>query len=82
MDRVLSDLRHKHCPAFVQFTGKQTKGPKVLVWTDADIPLTQEGFNGKKQIGVNMTVVDCVSDGFSKVFDCAPLQGFLPMHWF
>ena len=66
-EKILSDFRVKDCPAFVQFTGKQTKGPKVLAWTDADIPLTKDGFGDKKQIGVNITIVDILSDGFSKV---------------
>lgn len=27
----------------------------------------QEGFAGRKQIGVNLTIVDCLSEGFSRV---------------
>ena len=65
--KFISDFKIRNSPAFVQFTGKQTRGPKVLVWCDADIPLTQAGFHGKKQVGANFTVVDCLSEGFSKV---------------
>jgi hypothetical protein len=39
----------------------------VLVWNDADIPLTRDAFAGKNQIGINFTVADCLSEGFSRV---------------
>lgn len=32
-----------------------------------DIPLTKEGFNERKSIGVNFVVVDVLSEGFSRV---------------
>lgn len=51
--------------------GKQTRGAKLLVFSDSDIPLTKEAFNGRAQVNVGLTVIDVLSDGFSRVpYDC------------
>ena len=39
----------------------------MLVFNDADIPLTKDAFGARKQVGVNFVVVDCLAEGFSKV---------------
>lgn len=66
------ELRIKECPAFVGSTGKQTKGPKILCFNDAEIPLTFAGFSDKKQVSVGLVVVDCLMEGYAKVpYECA-----------
>ena len=55
----------------LSLTGKQTRGAKLLVFSDSDIPLTKEAFNGRAQVNVGLTVIDVLSDGFSRVpYDC------------
>ena len=66
-DRLSNELKVKECPAFVGALGRQTKGPKVLCINDAEIPLTVEGFNDKKQISVGLIIVDCLLEGYTKV---------------
>jgi hypothetical protein len=39
----------------------------VLCFNDADIRLTTEGFNDKKQLNINLIVIDCLADGFTRV---------------
>ena len=69
--RLSADFKIKECPAFISTTGKQTKGPKVLCFNDADIPLTVDGFKDRKQINVGLVVVDCLSDGYTRVpYEC------------
>jgi hypothetical protein len=69
--RLSNDFKIKECPAFIGATGKQTKGPKVLCFNDADIPLTVEGFKDRKQLNVGLVVVDCLSDGYTRVpYEC------------
>jgi hypothetical protein len=69
--RLSTNFKIKECPAFISTTGKQTKGPKVLCFNDADIPLTVEGFKDRKQINVGLVVVDCLSDGYTRVpYEC------------
>jgi hypothetical protein len=60
--------------------GKQSRGPKVLAWNDEEIPLTQEGFGGRKQIGINFTIADCTSEGFSRYYSSSepPLHNSKP----
>jgi hypothetical protein len=69
--QLSSDFKIKECPAFISATGKQTKGPKILCFNDADIPLTVDGFKDRKQINVGLVVVDCMSDGYTRVpYEC------------
>ena len=65
--KLSADFKIKECPAFVHFAGKQSRGAKVLAFNDAEIPLTAEAFNGKKQVNVGFVLVDCLSEGFSRV---------------
>ena len=70
-ERLSNELKIKECPAFVGAIGRQAKGPKVLCINDAEIPLTMEGFNDKKQISVGLIVVDCLMEGYTKVpYEC------------
>jgi hypothetical protein len=69
--QLRADFKIKECPAFISATGKQTKGPKILCFNDADIPLTVDGFKDRKQINVGLVVVDCLSDGYTRVpYEC------------
>jgi hypothetical protein len=65
--RLSSDFKIKSCPAFVGCTGIEGKGPKVLCFNMQPIPLTPAAFGDKKQLAVNMVVVDCKLAGYSKV---------------
>ncbi len=49
--KLSNDLKIKECPAFVGSLSRQSKGPKLLCFTDSDIPLTFAGFGDKKQVG-------------------------------
>jgi hypothetical protein len=70
--KMSADFKIKECPAFVNMSGKQTRGAKVLAFNDSDVPLTVDAFNGKKQVNVGLIVVDCLSDGFSRVpYECS-----------
>lgn len=41
------------------------------MFNDTEIPLTTDAFNGKKQVNVGLVVVDCLSEGFSRVpYEC------------
>lgn len=69
--RISADFKIKECPAFVSAAGKQTRGAKLLVFSDVDIPLAKEAFDGRAQVNVGLTIVDILSDGFSRVpYDC------------
>jgi hypothetical protein len=64
---ITSDFQVKECQAFIACADKKTKGPKVLCFNNANIPLTTEGFNNKKQLNVNLVVIDCLANCFTRV---------------
>lgn len=71
--RLSSDFKDKNPYAFTGCTSRQSKGPIIQCFNDADIPLKASMFGDKKQTSVGFVVIDCKVDGYTRVpYACGP----------